>query len=152
MHIYVQPLRYDLGKGQAATAHNAVRGWEVMSRPVIQKTAGRVNQKLRDSAKDCSHCMGCGLQNPNGDRLCLAHSNRLQDGKGRGLKARDDKGAILCHSCHDFVDGRPTAFIMVPPNFTFYPAAPESQRDCREKYHEYAHLKTLEWWQSEGYL
>lgn len=109
---------------------------ERKARPIIQKTEGRKNQKLRDSAKHAPHCFGCWKPNPNGDLLCLAHSNRQQDGKGRGIKATDESGAILCQRCHDLVDGRMW-------NWT---------REEMQAYHHKAHLKTLDWWRKEGYL
>lgn len=103
-------------------------------KPVTQKTPDRKNQKLRDSAKVCPKCQGCNAYNYDGQQLCLAHSNRLQDGKGKGLKARDDKGAILCAKCHSFVDGGGTS------------------REAMQNLHEYAHLRTMAWWKAEGYL
>lgn len=36
----------------------------------------------------------------------LCHSNLLEDGKGMGLKAPDEKAAYGCSACHDVVDGR----------------------------------------------
>lgn len=35
-----------------------------------------------------------------------AHSQRQADGHGMGHKSADHAGAILCHACHDLVDGR----------------------------------------------
>ena len=64
------------------------------------------NKKFRELAKICPHCMSCGLENPNGDLLCLAHSNRLEDGRGYGYKSNDLFGAFLCHDCHMTVDGQ----------------------------------------------
>ena len=92
--------------------------------------------KLRLSAKRCPHCMACGLQNPDGDRLCLAHSNRLRDGKGMGLKSRDEAGAIVCDTCHGLIDGRINTY----------------GRTERQEMHARAHEKTNEWWVKEGYL
>ena len=63
------------------------------------------SKKLRELAKQCPECMSCGLENPNGDLLCLAHSNRLEDGRGYGFKSNDLFGAFLCHNCHMMVDG-----------------------------------------------
>jgi len=107
-----------------------------MNRPIIQKTEGRKNQKLRDSAKRAPHCFGCWKPNPNGDLLCLAHSNKLKDGKGRNIKATDESGAILCKRCHDYVDGR----------------GDKATREQMQNVHEYAHQRTLGWWKREGYL
>ena len=103
-------------------------------REIVPKVPDRVNQKLRDSAKDAPHCFGCGKANYDGNQLCLAHSNRLQDGKGRGLKATDESGAILCAACHAFVDyAGPT-------------------REAMQNYHHGAHVRTLAWWKSKGLL
>ena len=40
-------------------------------------------------------CIRCG--NPHSQ---AAHSNSSRDGKGRGIKADDNKTVCLCHSCH----------------------------------------------------
>ena len=40
-------------------------------------------------------CVKCG-QSPSQ----AAHSNSSRDGKGRGIKADDNKTVCLCHSCH----------------------------------------------------
>tara|TARA_Y100000361_G_scaffold29994_1_gene24790 strand:+ start:499 stop:804 length:306 start_codon:yes stop_codon:yes gene_type:complete len=64
------------------------------------------SKKFRELAKICPHCMSCGLENPNGDLLCLAHSNRYEDGRGYGHKSDDLFGAFLCHNCHMMVDGQ----------------------------------------------
>ena len=34
-----------------------------------------------------------------------AHSNRYCDGKGAGLKARDEEGCFACFLCHSWLDG-----------------------------------------------
>lgn len=34
------------------------------------------------------------------------HSNRSQDGKGMGIKARDEEGCFGCFHCHNILDGR----------------------------------------------
>jgi len=65
------------------------------------------NQKLRDLAKECPHCMYC-LKDNHGD-VVLAHSNHLHDGKGMGQKAHDIP-CYLCKDCHDYIDGRKKNF------------------------------------------
>jgi hypothetical protein len=40
------------------------------------------------------------------DTTVLCHSNKLEDGKGMGLKAPDHCAAYGCSACHDVVDGR----------------------------------------------
>lgn len=91
---------------------------------------------LRETARFAPYCMACGLQNPNGDMLCLAHSNELRHGKGMGKKSEDSKGAILCKECHDYVDGR----------------IGKLSREIKQAVHTDANLKTVEWWKKEGYL
>jgi hypothetical protein len=44
---------------------------------------------------------GCGRD--DGTVVC-AHSNALADGKGKGMKAGDDRGASLCYRCHCRLD------------------------------------------------
>ncbi len=92
--------------------------------------------KLRESAKDCYTCMSCGLPNPNGDLLCLAHSNELAHGRGAFFKSADIMGAIVCQTCHDLVDGRRGAL---------------SKSEKREM-HRIAHDRTLRFWWENGYV
>lgn len=99
-------------------------------------TASERKHKLRESARDCPHCMACGMLNPNGDLLCLAHSNRIADGKGIGIKSRDDAGAIVCDTCHSLIDGRINTYGRVE----------------RQEMHQRANQKTRGWWVKEGYL
>lgn len=85
---------------------------------------------LRELAREAPCCMGCGLENPNGDLLCLAHSNSLQDGRGAYHKSNDLYGAYLCQRCHDLVDGR----------------AMLASKEAKREYHHAAWLKTVRWW------
>lgn len=90
--------------------------------------------KLRLSAKRCPRCMSCGLENPDGNMLCLAHSNQQKHGKGMGKKSEDKYGAIVCDRCHKQIDAN-------KPN-----------REQAQDMHCTAHIKTLAWWRKEGYL
>ena len=92
--------------------------------------------RLRESAKLAPHCFNCGLQNPNGDLLCLAHSNELRHGRGIGHKTPDIFGAILCKPCHDIIDGRRGALT----------------KEEKHEMHRLAHEDTLLWWWEAGYL
>lgn len=47
-----------------------------------------------------------GVCNFNIETTVLCHSNRIEDGKGWGIKAPDTKAAFGCSSCHDVLDGR----------------------------------------------
>lgn len=93
--------------------------------------------KLRESARRAPHCMSCGLENPNGNMLCLAHSNRIADGKGMGIKSKDEAGAICCDACHSLIDGRTNAGM---------------DRFQRQDMHEQANRRTVAWWRKNGYL
>ena len=46
-------------------------------------------------------CQNCGR---NDGTVCGAHSNWSTEGKGRGIKASDDKCASLCARCHSALD------------------------------------------------
>lgn len=54
------------------------------------------NKKLLVSAKDKA-CVMCG--NCDGT-VVAAHSNLLEHGKGKGIKAHDGMTAWLCYTCH----------------------------------------------------
>lgn len=60
------------------------------------------NKKLLEAVRDIPVCSGCGKHNDG--TVCAAHSNRLQHGKGRGLKAHDCFIAALCYNCHVSLD------------------------------------------------
>jgi hypothetical protein len=61
--------------------------------------------KIRESAKDedCQIKLR-GVCSRDSRQTVWAHSNRGADGKGMGLKARDEKGAYACYSCHSIYD------------------------------------------------
>lgn len=46
-------------------------------------------------------CQNCGRDDGT---VCAAHSNWAAEGKGRGIKASDDKCASLCAMCHSALD------------------------------------------------
>lgn len=46
-------------------------------------------------------CQHCGVDDGT---VVGAHSNMAEHGKGRGIKASDDRAASLCHRCHMAVD------------------------------------------------
>lgn len=46
-------------------------------------------------------CQHCGIDDGT---VCGAHSNLAEHGKGRGIKASDNRAASLCHRCHMAVD------------------------------------------------
>ena len=50
---------------------------------------------------DGESCVMCGARDGT---VVWAHSNLLEHGKGRGLKASDPMGAFLCFACHSELD------------------------------------------------
>lgn len=91
---------------------------------------------LRQSAKHAPQCFSCGLENPNSDRLCLAHSSELQHGRGIGHKSKDIYGAIVCHNCHQQIDG----------------VAGGLSKLTKRTMQRIAHDRTVSWWIENGYL
>lgn len=61
---------------------------------------------IRKSAKgeDCTLRFP-GICRNRTETTVWCHSNRYQDGKGGGLKARDEEGCYGCFECHTFLDG-----------------------------------------------
>jgi hypothetical protein len=103
-------------------------------KPVVQKTHGRINIALRESARYAPHCFGCGLANPDNNLLCLAHANGLESGKAMNFKSPCERGAILCLDCHQHVDGQKGHWT----------------REKKREYHMNAHIKTMAWWVKIG--
>lgn len=66
------------------------------------------NKKLRKSARgqDCTMfgptCTGGGEARND---VCLRHSNRIEDGKGTGIKANDDRAFYGCQNCENWYSG-----------------------------------------------
>lgn len=58
------------------------------------------NEKLKRLANGL-HCICCGRQDGT---TVWAHSNLLEHGKGRGHKASDAAGMLLCVFCHQELD------------------------------------------------
>jgi hypothetical protein len=46
-------------------------------------------------------CQNCGADDGT---VCGAHSNWAEHGKGRSIKADDNRCASLCHTCHGMLD------------------------------------------------
>ncbi len=61
---------------------------------------------IRKSAKDEDCTLRIiGVCNYDIKTTVWAHSNRIQDGKGAGIKARDEEGCYACFDCHAWLDG-----------------------------------------------
>lgn len=94
----------------------------------------RQKTKLRDLAPDVPCCMGCLNPNYDRQRLCLAHSNKAEDGRGMGLKSHDIYGAYLCDTCHTYVDNDMRS------------------KSMRSDYHKAAWANTMRWWIENGHV
>ena len=69
------------------------------------KSRGPKMTPIRKSAKgeECTLRFACC--NWRTDTTVWAHSNHSIDGKGMGIKARDEEGAYSCYPCHLWLDG-----------------------------------------------
>lgn len=66
----------------------------------------------------------------------LCHSNRLEDGKGLGLKAPDTDACYGCSACHDVLDGRrprPAWLSQESLDMAFDRARANTQKKLKEK-------------------
>lgn len=81
---------------EAAASSKAARGMKA-KRPK--------STPIRASARGeaCTLRFPCCSFDPTTTVWC--HSNRAVDGKGMGIKARDEEGAYGCHACHSWLDG-----------------------------------------------
>lgn len=82
------------------------------------------NKKLLETVRDAP-CMHCEAQDGT---VVAAHSNSLSDGKGKGIKAPDNKIAALCFRCHYELDQ----------------GSKLSRQERRELWLN-AHIKTMAW-------
>ena len=81
------------------------------------------NKKLLEIVRD-SPCQLCGAEDGT---VVAAHSNQLRDGKGRSIKAHDDRIAALCFRCHTDIDQG------------------KMSREDKQDLWEMAHRKTVGW-------
>ena len=89
------------------------------------------NKKLLEIVRE-SPCQHCGIQDGT---IVAAHSNKLRDGKGRGLKSSDARIAALCYRCHSDLDqGRSLS------------------KDQRVEVWESAHRATIGWLFENGHI
>jgi len=90
------------------------------------------NRHLLRWAKRAPRCFMCHRSNTG--TVVAAHSNRLADGKGMGIKAHDYRVAFLCMNCHAYVD--------------------QSGVDREKKYQDWrdAHYETIGWLFESGAL
>lgn len=74
--------------------------------PKLRSSRPRMT-RIRASARDEECTLRFPLVcNRRTDTTVLCHDNRLESGKGMGLKAPDTSAAYGCSACHDVLDGR----------------------------------------------
>ena len=75
--------------------------------PGVPKTPGRVSTAIRESARgeECSVRI-VGACNFDPATSVWSHLPSIAGGRGMGMKAIDECGAVACSACHDVVDGR----------------------------------------------
>ena len=64
------------------------------------KTTYVRSEKLREAYR-LIPCQHCGVSDGT---VCCAHANWARYGKGKSIKASDDRAASLCRACHYEID------------------------------------------------
>src|SRR6185369_6740264 len=103
-------------------------------KPRKLKSKGPKMTPIRKSAKgqECTLRFPCCNFDP--ETTVWAHSNRTQDGKGMGIKSRDEEGCYACSSCHSWLDGGYAGHMPRSLVDTYFDLArSESQRILKKK-------------------
>ena len=74
-------------------------------KPMKKSRAKSTPARRAARGRDCT-LMLLGVCNRDPATTVLCHSNRLEHGKGMGLKAPDTKACFGCSDCHDVLDAR----------------------------------------------
>lgn len=74
-------------------------------KPMKKSRAKSTPARRAARGRDCT-LMIPGICNRDPATTVLCHSNRLEHGKGMGLKSPDAKACFGCSDCHDVLDGR----------------------------------------------
>lgn len=105
------------------------------------------NPKILQSARG----QECTVQSPfcinDPETTIAAHSNYMEDGKGRGQKADDIYICFSCGPCHDWLDGRINL-----NKLTNFPGVVEDENRERRDYFHRAMKKTWRILIDEGIL
>jgi hypothetical protein len=112
------------------------------STPLRRHTPLKASRRLKTTPiRQSARGETCTLRLPGVCRggtqtVVWAHSNRSADGKGGGLKARDDAGAYACYWCHMVYDRqhhRPASMTLAFVETQFTRAMRESRRRLQAK-------------------
>lgn len=98
------------GTGFKAPAAGAgllrVAAVQIKTRKPMKKSRSKSTPARRAArGRDCTLALP-GVCNRDPATTVLCHSNRLEHGKGIGLKAPDSAACFGCSDCHDVLDGR----------------------------------------------
>lgn len=101
------PMRRTGFKASAAGAGLLrVTAVQLKARKPMKKSRAKSTPARRAArGRDCT-LMLPGVCNRDPATTVLCHSNRLEHGKGIGLKAPDSAACFGCSDCHDVLDGR----------------------------------------------
>lgn len=90
---------------RAGTATLRARNPDVPLRKKMLRSHGPMMTAVRRAARGepCTLCIP-GVCNYDTETSVWCHSNRLEHGKGMGIKAHDIYGCIGCSACHAFLD------------------------------------------------
>lgn len=101
-----RPARQYLGSKPDSPRPQALRIDDGKARLVVPlKKREYVRSKKLMKAYRSIPCQNCGVSDGT---VCGAHSNWAIHGKGRSIKADDNRCASLCHGCHAAVDSGST--------------------------------------------
>jgi hypothetical protein len=78
---------------------------QLARKPMKKSHAKSTPARRAARGRDCT-LMLLGVCNRDPATTVLCHSNRLEHGKGMGLKAPDSAACFGCSDCHDVLDGR----------------------------------------------
>jgi hypothetical protein len=89
----------------AVQAKAATRAREQKSRKPMKSTRPKMTPIRKSARREACTLRFPGICNRNPETTAWCHSNRAEDGKGMGLKARDEEGCYGCSDCHAWLDG-----------------------------------------------
>jgi len=99
--------RTELKRSTSQLARNGFKAKQKVpdSAPKRLKAKRKPLTKIQKSAKGQPCTLRLPVCNFDPATTVWCHSNSYSDGKGMGLKARDEEGCYGCFACHAFLDG-----------------------------------------------
>lgn len=89
----------------AVQAKAATRAREQKARKPMKSTRPKMTPIRKSARGEACTLRFPGICNRNPETTAWCHSNSLADGKGMGIKARDEEGCYGCSDCHAWLDG-----------------------------------------------